>query len=154
MMDANQAKADGNLKEMTAREEAKMEAIQAATTTDRELMLARMDANRAKTEANQERMNASLREEIKSGQAEMRYTVRATEEKMDAWIANMKDDRKETMACQVRTEACLHSKKTNPEGMESEMEHREVSTEEVAVKSSGTMKKRHKGRHLAAGRRG
>jgi hypothetical protein len=40
-----------------------------------------------------------------------------------------------------------------PEDMESEVEHREVPTEEAAVKSSGTMKKRHRGRHIAAGRR-
>jgi hypothetical protein len=38
--------------------------------------------------------------------------------------------------------------------MESDVEHLEVSTEEAAVKSSGIMKKRQMGRHLAAGRRG
>jgi hypothetical protein len=43
---------------------------------------------------------------------------------------------------------------TNPEKMQSEVEHREVPMEEAAVKSSETMKKRHRGRHLAAGRRG
>jgi hypothetical protein len=37
--------------------------------------------------------------------------------------------------------------------MESEAEHREVPAEEAVVKSSGTMKKRHRGRRLAAGRR-
>jgi hypothetical protein len=39
----------------------------------------------------------------------------------------------------------------NPEMMQSEVEHWEVPTEEAAVKSSGTMKKWHKGWHLAAG---
>jgi hypothetical protein len=99
-------------------------------------------------------MNECLREEIKSGQAEMRSTANAFQEKMDTWIANMRDDRKETMSCQLTTEACLESKEPNPEDMESEVEHREVPTEEAAVKSSGTMKKRHRGRHLAAGRSG
>jgi hypothetical protein len=132
MMDANQAR---------------LEATQAETKTDREEMLARTDAN-------QERMNESLREEIKSGQAEMRSTVCAIVGKMDASIAEMKDEQRETMACQVRTEACLDSKEPNPEDMESEVEHREVPTEEAAVKSSRTMKKWHRDRHLAPGRRG
>jgi hypothetical protein len=45
--------------------------------------------------------------------------------------------------------------KVNPEeGMESEVEYREVHTEEAAVKFSGKIKKRHRGRHLAAGRYG
>jgi hypothetical protein len=42
----------------------------------------------------------------------------------------------------------------SPEKMESEVEHQEVPTEEAAVKSSGTMEKQNKGRHLAAGRPG
>jgi hypothetical protein len=75
MMDANQAKAEANLKEI----------------------LTRMDGN-------QERMNECLTEEIKSGQAEMMSTANAFQEKMDAWIANMRDDRKETMSCQLMTE--------------------------------------------------
>jgi hypothetical protein len=46
------------------------------------------------------------------------------------------------------------NKEPNPEDMEYEVERREVPTEESAVKSSATIKKRHRGRHLAAGRRG
>jgi hypothetical protein len=66
----------------------------------------------------------------------------------------MKKHRKETVSCQVVMAACLESKKLNPEDMESRVEHREVPTEEAAVKSSGAMKKRHRGQHLAAGRCG
>jgi hypothetical protein len=88
-----------------------------------------------------------MREEIKSVQAE-------TISMVNAWIEDMKDDLRETMSCQVTTDACLHSKELNSEDMESEAEHREVPTEEAAVKSSGTMKKQHRGRHPAAGRRG
>jgi hypothetical protein len=51
-------------------------------------------------------------------------------------------------------EACLESKELNPEDMECEVEHLEVPTEETAVKSLETTKKRHRGRHLAAGRCG
>jgi hypothetical protein len=74
--------------------------------------------------------NAKLKEmgeEIKSGQAEMRSIV-------NAWIADMMKDRKETMSCQVTTAACLDSKEQNPEDMESEVEHREVPTEDAVVK--------------------
>jgi hypothetical protein len=74
-------------------------------------------------------------------------------EKMDAWITELKDEQKETMVCQVTTEACLDSKEPNLEEMKSEGERREVPTGEVTVKSWGTMKKRHRSRHLAAGRR-
>jgi hypothetical protein len=44
--------------------------------------------------------------------------------------------------------------KTCLEEMEAVAEHQEVPAEEAAVKSSGKMKKRHRGRYLAAGRRG
>jgi hypothetical protein len=58
------------------------------------------------------------------------------------------------MSCQVTAAACLESKELNPEDIESELEYREVPTEKAAVKSSRAMKKRHRGRHLAAGRPG
>jgi hypothetical protein len=103
-------------------------------------MMARMDTN-------QERMYASLGEEIQSAQVEMRSII-------NALIADMKDDQRETMSCQVMIEACLDSKELNPEDMKSEMEHQEVPMEEAAVKSSRTMKKWHRGQHLAAGRYG
>jgi hypothetical protein len=85
----------------------------------------------------------------------------------------MKDGRKERTACQEATEAYLekiephpgekeavvdwqevpNEEKTelNQEMMQSEVEHREVPTDKTTVKSSGTMKKRHEGRHLTAG---
>jgi hypothetical protein len=50
--------------------------------------------------------------------------------------------------------ACLDSMELNLEDMKSEVEHWEVLIEEAAVKSSGTMKKQHRSRYLAAGRRG
>jgi hypothetical protein len=97
---------------------------------------------------------------LKAMLAEMNAKMDATREKMDAETkavrdrmeANMNAWREETMSCQVMTEACLGSKELNPEEMESESEHREVPTEEAAGKSAGTMKKRHRGRHLDAGR--
>jgi hypothetical protein len=51
-------------------------------------------------------------------------------------------------------EACLDSKELNLKGMESEVKCREVPTDEAAVKSSETMKKQHRRRHLAVERRG
>jgi hypothetical protein len=102
---------------------------------------AKIEDNQAKTDVKLKEMS----EEIKSGEAEIRSIV-------NAWIANMRVDRKETVSCQVTTEACLDSKELNSEDMKSEVEHREVPTEESAVKSLGTMKKQHMGRHLAAGK--
>jgi hypothetical protein len=43
---------------------------------------------------------------------------------------------------------------SNPEKTESGTEHQEVQKEEAIVKPFGTMKKRHRGLHLAAGRYG
>jgi hypothetical protein len=43
--------------------------------------------------------------------------------------------------------------KTGLEEMKAVVEHQEVPMEEAAVKSLATMKKRHRGWHLAAGRR-
>jgi hypothetical protein len=111
--------------------------------TKKEIMKKMINANQAKTKANLK----DMREEIKSGQAEMRFIV-------NVWIADMKKDRKETMSCHVTTDACQDSKELNLEDVKFEVEHREVPMEETAVKSSRTMKKRHKGRHLVAGRRG
>jgi hypothetical protein len=104
-------------------------------------LVSQIEANYAKTDVNLQEM----REEITSGQAKMRSIV-------NAWKADMKDDRKETMPCHVTIEVCLYSKELNPEDKESEVEHQEVPTEEATVKSSGTMKKQHRGRYLAAGR--
>jgi hypothetical protein len=58
------------------------------------------------------------------------------------------------MACHITTKSCRGSKEPNLKYMESEVEHRQVPTEEASMKFSGTMKKRHKGNHLAAERRG
>jgi hypothetical protein len=85
---------------------ARLEAIQAETKSDREKMLARIDAN-------QERINATLRDEIKS-------TVSAFLEKMDTWIVNMKDGRKEKTACQEATEVNPEKMGPNPGGKEAD----------------------------------
>jgi hypothetical protein len=107
----------------------------------KEMMEEMMNANQAKMNENLKEM----REETKSGQVEMKSIL-------NAWTADMKKDRKDTMSCQVTT-AAYDSKELNPEDRESEVTHRKVPMEEAAVKSLGTMKKRHWNRHLAAGQR-
>jgi hypothetical protein len=82
----------------------------------------------------------------------MRSTVSAIAEKMDAWIANKRDDQKERTAHQKAMEARPEKMEPHPEKMGSGAEHREVPKEEAAVKTSGAMKKRHRGWNLAAGR--
>jgi hypothetical protein len=105
---------------------------------------------KAEIKADQEDLK-EMREEIKSGQVEMKSTVSAIEEEMDAWIANMRDGRKEVIACQETTEARLEYKEPTLVDMESEAEYQEVPKEEAEVKSSGAVKKRHRGWHLAVG---
>jgi hypothetical protein len=53
----------------------------------------------------------------------------------------------------MESEACLDSKKLNPEDMESEGEHREVSKERAAVETGKEPRKRQRDRHLAVGSR-
>jgi hypothetical protein len=99
------------------------------------------------TEANPEKM------EPNSGEKEA-VVERQKIPNEEAAIQSLRACRKETMACQETTEARLECEEPTLVDIESEAEHRDVSTEEAAVKSSGTMKKRHRGRHLAARRRG
>jgi hypothetical protein len=75
--------------------------------------------------------------------------------------SNLNAWREETVACQETAEARLECKKPNPEETESNpvkvksvAVHEEFRTEDAAAKPSGTMKKRHRGRHLAVGRLG
>jgi hypothetical protein len=72
----------------------------------------------------------------------------------------MRDKRMEAnMAWREETTADREAMEANPEmetnsEMQSSGEHQNVPKEGVAVKSSRTTKKRHRGRNLAAGRRG
>jgi hypothetical protein len=120
-------------------------------------MLERILAGQAEMKTNNEEMLARLEAKIESNQVKTDVNL----EEMKAAVHSMRAWRKETLTCQEttmscpeRTEACQEGKELSPEEMESEVERREVPTEEAAVKSSRTMKKRHRGRRVAAGRRG
>jgi hypothetical protein len=73
--------------------------------------------------------------------------------KLDAHHERMKASvnawQEETKANREATEACLDSKKPNPEEMESGAEHREVPEEHATVKPVGGLMKQHGGRNLA-----
>jgi hypothetical protein len=58
------------------------------------------------------------------------------------------------MACKETTEARLECKEPISVDMESEAKYREVSKEHAAVQTGETLRKRRRGRKLAAGRRG
>jgi hypothetical protein len=79
-----------------------------------------------------------VREEFKSSQGEMRFIV-------SAWIADINDCQKEMKADREATEA-------NPADMMSVAVHEEFCMEDAAVKSLLTMKKQHRGQHLATER--
>jgi gamma-glutamyl phosphate reductase len=98
-------------------------------------MLAEMNAN---MKSILEKMDADL-EERRAGTKDIQAKTKALrdqrmEANMDALQKEMQVDReaRKTM-----------DSKANPEEMESEADHREVPTEEVTVKFSGTTKKRH-----------
>jgi hypothetical protein len=64
--------------------------------------------------------------------------------KLDAWQRDMQVEREARKSTDL---------KANPEEMESEEEHREVAKDR-AVEAGKAPSKRHRNRHLAAGRRG
>jgi hypothetical protein len=87
--------------------------------------------------------------------------MRAWREEMDAETEAMRDKRmeanmnawrKETMTCKETTEARLECKKPTPKDMEAM--HWEVPKENAAMETGKTPSKRHRDRHLVAGRRG
>jgi hypothetical protein len=127
--------------------DAETKAIQAETKAIQDML----DGHQEKTKTDQKSREAENKTDLEETED---TNLEANPEKMDVWMANMRGDRKGTMSCQVTTAARLESKELNSEDMKSEVEHREDPTEEAAVKSSGTMKKRQRGRHLYAGRSG
>jgi hypothetical protein len=125
-----------------------------------EQMIAERRADQSKAEADQEQMKEMMESEIgslvsrmeadrKNDGEEMKQEIRAGQEHLMTTI-NAYHER--NMAVLGKTEA--KDLKVNPEEIEPDSEHREVPQEVAAVKSSGTMKKRHRDRHLAAGRCG
>jgi hypothetical protein len=99
-----------------------------------EYLLAKMDANQAKTDSTLKVILAK---------------TDANQEKMDAWVAEMGSWRKETMACQEAMEACLESKEPASLEVEFEAEHEEVHKEEATVKPVRALKKWHGDWNLA-----
>jgi hypothetical protein len=101
-----------------------------------------------------ERHIGSLASRMEAGQEERKAEMKAKREKVDAWLADMTGCRKERMTSQETTEARLECKEPTSEETESAAERRELPKEHAAVKPVGGLRKRHRGRHLAAGRRG
>jgi hypothetical protein len=146
-----------------------MEFLKAILAEMKEEMMTKMDANKERLEA---KLHAD-REEKKAERAAMHEKLIA---KSDADLAEAKmDTNKEKMTARLdamiedNSEKCETTRNThvpgrkepNPEKMEantvevkSVVVHEEFRTEAAAVKSSGTMKKRNRVRHLAAGRDG
>jgi hypothetical protein len=74
--------------------------------------------------------------------------------KEEAAFHSLRACQKQRMSCRRTTETRLECEEPTSLDMESEVENREVLTEEAAVKFLEIIKKRHRGRHLPAGRRG
>jgi hypothetical protein len=145
--------------------------------TDKEERKEEMKAGQEKIDANQARMEEITTKIEVRLKEEMRSTVSAIEDKMEVIVHSIRSERdgqiqrrienamerqeipKEEAAVhtmrawQEETVASLECKKQGSKELESEGKRREVPTEEAAVKSSGITKTRHRGRHIAAGRR-
>jgi hypothetical protein len=140
---------------MMADQNAKQEQIKKELMAGQAEMMADQSANL--DQVKREIMDANVKnnqEMLATMEARIKEDIKAACHSMRVW-------REETLACQQSTEAnpetteaCRDGNDRSPEEMESEVERREVPTEEAAVKSSRTMKKRHRGRRMAAGRRG
>jgi hypothetical protein len=153
-MDENQAKADDNTRTMqekinASQKEAKamrndMKAHQAKAETDKEDILAKMDAS---MKYNQEQMLAKMtaweaedkaRREKEAETGAIRIRTKAMRDKRmkasrDACFADIKNNRKETTACQNAMEANLEKVEPNPGEKEAAVERQETSNEEVAI---------------------
>jgi hypothetical protein len=106
-----------------------------------ERLLTKMEATQERIEAN----TKSMREDIKSGQEEIRSIV-------DACMTDM-NDRKQTMYCQETTEANTEKTEPHPGTMQYMEEHQEIPKEEATVMPVRGLRKRHRDRNLATGRR-
>jgi hypothetical protein len=106
-------------------------------------LLAEMRSGKEKAEANLKEIMASMRNN--------QETLVRMEAKMEAAIHSIRSEPDEKI--QHRIENIMECKESTLKDKESTVERRAVPTEEAAAKSSRIMKKWHRGRHLAAGRR-
>jgi hypothetical protein len=147
--------------EMMQRLLAKMNANQAET--DKEEMLAKMDASHKEAETDRKAYCEALNEitrihRMDTNMESMQERMYANHEKMmarmGALIADMKYSREETMVCQEKMEAHLKGKE-EPTSMDMEPEvAQEVPVEDAAVMPVGEPRNRRRDRrNLAAGRR-
>jgi hypothetical protein len=132
-------------------------------------VMATSDAHQGKTDGHMETTEMELTTEqkteflkaVKEILAKMMTQVDTNHEKMMARMdahhkiimATLNARHEETVTCQVMTETCQEKKKPNPDDVETGAERREVPKKHAVVRSSGIMKKRQRGRNLAAGRR-
>jgi hypothetical protein len=94
----------------------------------------------------------AIKEMMETQFCSLAIQLKTLKEKLVARNAELDAHHERMMACLGKTD--VTDLKANPEEMQSESEHREVPKEYAAVKPVRGRKKRHRGRHLAAGRRG
>jgi hypothetical protein len=107
-------------------------------------MGAKIEANQAEMDANQVRLEVT-EDKMETHQARKEANYEEMMAKLDAHHERM-------MACLGRTEGT--DLEANPVETQSEAVHRTVPKDHAVVKSSGALKKRHRGRRLAVGRPG
>jgi hypothetical protein len=118
-----------------------------------------MIANQAKAEAERKADKEETKANRKADQEKMERQISslaskmdANQERMEAIVHSIRSERQEILK-EGAAVASLECKEQGPKDMESGAERQMVHMEEATVKSSGITKKRHRGRHIAAGRR-
>jgi hypothetical protein len=133
--------------------------IYANMKTDKEEMLAKIDASHKEAETDRKAYREALNEittKIDRMDANMEFMqerMNARHKEMMAWLTGRNDTREETMACQENMEARPEGKEEpTSTDMEPEVAHEEVPKEDAAVMLVGEPRNRHRDRqNLAAG---
>jgi hypothetical protein len=98
----------------------------------------------------------NMQEEMNAGREERKAEMKAHREEIKAMheekMAKLDAHHERMVACLGKTGSMDFE--ANPEEMQSETVHQKTPKKEAAAKSSGALKKRHRFRHIAAGRRG
>jgi hypothetical protein len=105
-----------------------------------------------------ERIMERLLAETRNTQEKKDAKMNAKQAEMLARLTAIIDDRHERVIAKLDDwlrgmEACVGKLEANPEKSDAVVEHREVPKKQATVKPVRALKKRHRGGHLAVGRR-
>jgi hypothetical protein len=157
-MIANQASIEANMEAEREEMKAKQAKIEADMKADKE-------EGKANVKTHMQEIMAEMKADREAHVQEIVVKIDAIADKMEAAVQSIRSERDGKIQRRIvnvmewqeipkegAVVASLESKEPGSKELESEVERRDVPTEEAAVKSSGRTKKRPRGRHIAAGR--